>query len=461
MTDLTQATAFELSDLYQSGAVSPVTVAEQVLAKIERVNPVLNAFCFTDPDTTMSQSRASEQRWQQGQPLSALDGVPIAVKDSMLTKGWPTLYGSRAVDPDQPWLEDAPAVARLREAGAVFAGKTTMSEFGSSTHNSNSLLYGTVYNSWNTNYSPGGSSGGCAVAVASNLVPLAVGSDFGTSVSVPSAFCGVFGFKPTFGRIPRYPTDAFNYVSVGVFSRSVNDISTAMNIISNPDVRDVTALPFLDIDWTKNLDVSLDKLKVLYCKTINSEPCDPGILEKTNMVANWLQMQGAVVHTQDINLDNFVKIQGQIIKYERCHQWQNIPVDRRLLTGKALQKNAILAQSASEIVYWINQRHYVMSEIKKLMQTYDVILSPATVVSTSEDFLNNNGSQFSELVLSPFSLLYSNSQQPSMAVPVGLNANSMPESVMIAGAVYNDVRVLQVAQAIQKQFPMPSCPVIL
>ena len=146
MTDLTQAAATELSSLYQSGAVSPVTVAHQVLAKIERVNSVLNAFCFTDPDTTLKQAQASEQRWRQGQPLSELDGVPVAIKDSILTQGWPTRHASLTVDPDQSWTEDAPAVARLREAGAVFVGKTTMSEFGSSTDNSDSILYGPVHN---------------------------------------------------------------------------------------------------------------------------------------------------------------------------------------------------------------------------------------------------------------------------------------------------------------------------
>ena len=112
MTDFTQATAAELSSLYQAGAATPVTVAEQVLAKIERLNPILNAFCFTDPDTTIAQAQASAQRWRQGQPLSALDGVPVAVKDSILTKGWPTRHASHTVDLNQPRLEDAPAVAR-------------------------------------------------------------------------------------------------------------------------------------------------------------------------------------------------------------------------------------------------------------------------------------------------------------------------------------------------------------
>ena len=125
MTDYTLCTATELVDLYQKGSASPVTVAQQVLAKIERLNPVINAFCFTDPETTLKQAQASADRWQQNSPLSKLDGIPIGIKDLLLTQGWPTLKGSFDIDADQPWLTDDPYVAKLRSAGAVFLGKTS------------------------------------------------------------------------------------------------------------------------------------------------------------------------------------------------------------------------------------------------------------------------------------------------------------------------------------------------
>ena len=173
MTDFTKCTATELADLYRTGSASPVTVAEQVLAKIERLNPVLNAFCFTDPATTLAQAGASEHRWQQAQQLSNLDGVPVAIKDLLLTRGWPTLRGSLAIDPDQPWPEDAPVIAGLRASGAVLVGKTTTSEFGSKS-TTDSLLNGITRNPWNTKYSSGGSSGGSAVAVSAGIVPVAL-----------------------------------------------------------------------------------------------------------------------------------------------------------------------------------------------------------------------------------------------------------------------------------------------
>ena len=196
MTDLTQATATELSSLYQSGAVSPVTVTEQILAKIERLNPIINAFCFTDPDTTLAQAQASEQRWQQNTPLSKLDGIPIGIKDLLLTQGWPTLKGSFDINAGQPWLEDDPYVAKLRGAGAVFLGKTTTSEYGTRL-DGYSARHGFTRNPWNISKTAGGSSGGSASAVSAGLGPISIGSDQGGSISRPSAFCGVVGFKPT------------------------------------------------------------------------------------------------------------------------------------------------------------------------------------------------------------------------------------------------------------------------
>eukprot|EP01030_Chromulinospumella_sphaerica_P029598 gene29598-30045_t len=161
-TDLTQTPAHELLALYRSGQASPVEVTQAVLSRIERVNPQINAFCLVDEKAALTSARASEARWQahrqQGAPVGALDGVPTSIKDLILTQGWPTLRGSRTVDPNQPWDVDAPATARLREAGAVLLGKTTTPEFGCKGE-TNSPATGITRNPWNLNHTPGGSSG--------------------------------------------------------------------------------------------------------------------------------------------------------------------------------------------------------------------------------------------------------------------------------------------------------------
>ena len=167
-TDLTQLTATELLDLYRKRATSPVEATQAVLDRIDALNPTLNAFCLVDADSALASARESEARWQRGEPMGALDGVPTSIKDLLLTRGWPTRRGSFTVDPDQPWDVDAPATARLREAGAVFVGKTTTPEFGCKGE-TNSPMTGITRNPWDPSKTSGGSSGGTASAVAAGL----------------------------------------------------------------------------------------------------------------------------------------------------------------------------------------------------------------------------------------------------------------------------------------------------
>ena len=174
-TDLTQCPAHELLQMYRSGQTSPVEVTQAVLARIERLNPKINAFCLVDAPSALASARASEARWQAhrsaGTPVGALEGVPASIKDLILTRGWPTLRGSHTVDPQQAWEVDAPATARLREAGAVLLGKTTTPEFGCKAE-TNSPLTGLTRNPWRLDRTPGGSSGGSAAAVAAGMGPL-------------------------------------------------------------------------------------------------------------------------------------------------------------------------------------------------------------------------------------------------------------------------------------------------
>jgi aspartyl-tRNA(Asn)/glutamyl-tRNA(Gln) amidotransferase subunit A len=227
MQELCGFTAHQLLAMYRSGQVSPVDVTRAVLQRIEQFNGKLNAFCLVDAVHAMESAKASEQRWQahrqQGASIGALDGIPVSIKDLILTRGWPTLRGSRTVDPLQPWEVDAPVTARLRESGAVLLGKTTTPELGCKGE-TNSPLHGITRNPWNLSRTPGGSSGGAAAAVASGMGPVAVGTDGAGSVRIPAAFCGNVGIKPSFGRVPAYPLSPFGTVAhLGPHTMSVTD----------------------------------------------------------------------------------------------------------------------------------------------------------------------------------------------------------------------------------------------
>ena len=192
-------TASELLAAYRDRSLSPVEVLDAQLPGIEADE--FNAFSLIDAEGARAQARASEERWRGGAPLGALDGVPVAVKDAYLVRGWPTRRGSRAIDPAGPWEDDGSAVAALRRNGAVLPAQTTSPEFGWKGV-TDSPLYGITRNPRDPAMTPGGSSGGSAAAVAAGLVPLALGSDGAGSIRIPCGFTGLPGIKPTFGRVP-------------------------------------------------------------------------------------------------------------------------------------------------------------------------------------------------------------------------------------------------------------------
>ena len=233
--DIAFIPATRLLALYRGGQLSPVEVIEHTLRRLETYEGAINAFVLYDPETALAMARASEARWHKGEPQGLLDGVPVAVKDTLLTRGWPRLLGSRTIDPNQAWDEDAPVPGRLRTNGAVFFGKTTTPEFGWKGV-TDSPLSGVTRNPWNLERTPGGSSGGSAAAVLAGIGPLAIGTDAGGSIRIPAAFCGIVGHKPTFGRVAAYPPSAFGDVAhVGPMTRTVGDAALMLDAMKGPD----------------------------------------------------------------------------------------------------------------------------------------------------------------------------------------------------------------------------------
>src|SRR3954465_8780027 len=263
MSDLCSLSAVQLLEGYRTRAFSPVEVAAAVMKRIEERNPELNAFNLVST-AIPQQAKASEARWMSGQPRGLLDGVPVSIKDLLLTTGWPTLRGSKTVDPKGPGNDDAPAVARMREHGAVLLGKTTTPEFGWKGVTDGPLT-GITRNPWNPQKTPGGSSGGAVAAVAAGMGPLAVGTDGGGSIRIPCSFTGLFGIKPSFGRVPAWPLSPFGTVAhVGPITHSVVDAALMLNVLALPDARDWHALPYDARDWRSGLDQGVDDLRIAF-----------------------------------------------------------------------------------------------------------------------------------------------------------------------------------------------------
>ena len=237
-SDPADLSALQLRQLYRTRQLSPVETTRAVLARIARFDAGVNAFCLVDEERALAAARASEERWHKSAPCGLVDGVPATIKDLVLTRDWPTLRGSLAIARDQPWPDDAPATARLREHGAVLIGKTTTPEFGWKAVTDGPLT-GITRNPWNTAKTPGGSSGGAAVAAALGMGVLHVGTDGGGSIRIPAGFTGIFGLKPSFGRVPAWPASPFGTVAhLGPMTRTVADAALMLNVLALPDSRD-------------------------------------------------------------------------------------------------------------------------------------------------------------------------------------------------------------------------------
>ncbi len=463
MADLTQCTATQLLGLYRSGQASPVEATQAVLQRIARLNPLLNAFCLIDESAAMASAHHSEARWQahrrSGADVLPLDGVPLSIKDLILSQGWPTLRGSKTVNPDQPWEVDAPVTARLREAGAVLLGKTTTPEFGCKGE-TNSLLTGISRNPWNTDHTPGGSSGGASAAVSAGLGPLAMGTDGAGSVRIPAAFCGNVGLKPSFGRVPAYPLSPFGSVAhLGPHAMTVEDAALLMNTIALPDARDWTSLPFDGVDYVAGLKGGVKGLRVAYSPTLGyAKNIDPEIAAATAQAAKHLQDLGAVVEQVDpLNEDPLDITTG--LWFAGAYQvWRSLSPAQQAVTDPDFKAQAELgAQLDTNAIHALNQRRGVLgSHLRQFMQRFDLILTPSTAVTAFKALPAGHSPMDSQAMLgwTPFSYPFNLSQQPAISLPCGLSSHGLPMGVQLVGPMFGDALVLQAAQALQACYPM-------
>ena len=463
MTDLTQFTAIQLLGLYRSGEASPVEATQAVLQRIARLNPLLNAFCLIDEAAAMASARQSEARWQahrrSGAGVLSLDGVPMSIKDLILTKGWPTLRGSKTVNPDQPWEVDAPVTARLREAGAVLLGKTTTPEFGCKGE-TNSLLTGISRNPWNPARTPGGSSGGASAAVSAGLGPLAIGTDGAGSVRIPAAFCGNVGFKPSFGRVPAYPLSPFGSVAhLGPHAMTVEEVALLMNAIALPDARDWTSLPFDGVDYLAGLKGGVKGLRVAYSPTLGyAKNVDPEIAAATAQAAKHLQDLGAVVEQVDPLTEDPLDISTGLWFAGAYQVWQTLNPSQQALTDPDFKSQAELgAQLDANAIHALTQRRGVLgSHLRQFMQRFDLILTPSTAVTAFKALPAGHSVMNSAAMLgwTPFSYPFNLSQQPAISLPCGLTLDGLPMGVQLVGTMFGDAKLLQAAQALQACYPM-------
>ena len=457
---LAEFTATELLRAYRNGAASPVEATQAVLARIERLNPQLNAFCLVDADAALQQARASEARWQRGAPIGLLDGVPTSIKDLILTRGWPTLRGSRTVDPAQPWEIDAPAAARLREAGAVLLGKTTTPEFGCKGE-TNSPLTGITRNPWDLSRTPGGSSGGTAAAVAAGLGPLSVGTDGAGSVRIPAAFCGNFGLKPSFGRVPAWPLSPFGSVAhLGPHTMSVADAALMLNVLSQPDARDWTSLPPDARDYRVGLDDGVRGLRIAYSPTLGfAKNVHPEVAASVEQAVRALEALGAVVEAVDPGFDDPLDICTGLWFLGALTVWNGLTAAQQAVVDPDFRAEVALGQalSTNDVQQLHLRRGALGSQLRQFMQRYDLIATPAVAVPAFEARPAGHSPLNAEAMLgwTPFSYPFNLSQQPAASIPCGLTSGGLPIGLQLVGPMFGDALVLRACRAYESLRPIP------
>ena len=456
--DLAACSAVELLRLYRTKQASPVEAAQAVLARIRKLNPVLNAFCFIDEDAALAMARAAEARWHKGGPCGLLDGVPTSIKDLIVTRGWPTLRGSRTIDSKGPWLDDAPTVARLREHGAVLLGKTTTPEFGWKGVTDN-LLTGVTRNPWNIAKTPGGSSGGAAAAVASGLGPLAIGTDGGGSIRIPCAFTGLFGIKASYGRVPAWPLSPFGTIAhVGPLTRCVADAALMLNVLSLPDHRDWTALPYDARDYRIGLDDGVRGLRIAYSANLGYAQVHPEVAVAVAAALKTFEQMGARVEAVDPGFAN----------PRDCFDRHWFAGAAYLASGFTAEQNALLDPGLREIIaagQQITRHEYVDATIQRgalaltmqrFHERFDVLITPTLPIPAfnagQETPAPGPGKRWMDWT--PFCYPFNLTQQPAASIPCGFTNDGLPIGMQIVGARYADAMVLRAARAFESAHPI-------
>jgi aspartyl-tRNA(Asn)/glutamyl-tRNA(Gln) amidotransferase subunit A len=451
--------ALELTAAIRAKEVSPVEVAKAVLDRIDALNPRLNAFCLLAPDITLRDAREAEIAVVKGEPLGLLHGVPFSLKDVIFTKGLRTTGGSRLFAEAVP-EEDAIAAGRLRAAGGVLLGKTNTSEFGHKALTDNPL-FGPTRNPWNLDLTPGGSSGGAAAAVASALGPLAIGTDGGGSLRIPAAFCGVYGYKPSWGRVPQHPGfPGWEHVGVtGPITRTVRDAALVLDVIAGEDDRDRHSLPRERGSYVQACDDDIKGLHVAWTPDLGYATVDSAVQTVCENAAAEFEALGCHVEVVNPGWEDCEETFRTIVAAQFYAAWSDeLPAQEANLDPslvKFIRQGG--AVTAREYVLAMERVRAYWHEAQTFLARFDLLLTPTVSVppfpvgqSPPREIA---GQPISILGWMPFTFPFNLTGQPAASVPAGVTEDGLPVGLQIVGRRHADRAVLAASAAFEAACP--------
>ncbi len=456
--ELSFTPAYQLARLIKSRNLSPVELMEVTLNRIREISPKLNAYLTVLEEDAMAAARQAEEKVESGEPLGILHGLPISIKDLIPTKGIRTTMGSLVYKDLIPKSEGT-AMQRIREAGAIIVGKTNAAEIGTAIQTRNKLG-DDCRNPWNTEMTPGGSSGGAAAAMAAGISPLSLGSDGGGSVRIPSAFCGLFGMKPSYGRIPKDYADwgMSHTLSFGPLSWTVRDAAMMLNVMSGSDGLDYTCIRTNPPDFVKELDGTFHRLRIAWTPDMGYDvKVDPEIKAAVEAAANVFKELGHQV-TRDVPdtgmpFDTF----DATIATRNCiplgflldeHPDDIMPYNKlQFETGRSIS-GVELAKA------WVHVEK-IRWAYRDFFQKYDLLITPSTAIPAfpvgSKD--RSLGRGFFDWAFTPFTCVFNLTGSPAASVPCGFSSKGLPIGMQLVGPLEDDVTVMCAAAAFERARP--------
>jgi aspartyl-tRNA(Asn)/glutamyl-tRNA(Gln) amidotransferase subunit A len=463
-TDLCFTSAVELAALIRRRALSPVEITRAVLERIERLNPRLGAFVLVHAERALTEARAAEQAVMAGGSIGPLHGIPMSIKDNLWTAGERTTFGSRLLA-EFVAPEDAPSVAGLRAAGAIFLGRTNLPEFAwrGSTDNA---LFGESRNPWDLTRTPGGSTGGGAAAVAAGLGPLALGSDGAGSIRIPASFCGLVGLKPTFGRVPMYPAAGGNELVAHVcpLARTVRDVALMMNAIARHDRRDQFALPDDGTDYLTSCSEPLAvarsgaPVRVAWSADLGYAPVEPETRKIAEAAARAFSEIGLEVEKASPDLgDPSVILKALYGGAQAGAHAARSPEQKAQMDPELVQyAEASAGMSAVEYVRAVAARQALVDTLRRFFERYDLLLTPTLCLPAfplglvgPREVAGRAVTHLGWTLCYPFNY----SGQPAVSVPAGWTARGLPVGLQIVGRRLEDALVLRAAAAFEALRP--------
>ena len=472
---LTEKTIHELAAAYRSGETTPTAVAEAYLARITKVDREMGAYLTVTREQALEAAAAADARYRAGTPRSALDGVPVALKDVLCTRGVPTTCGSKILETFVPPY-DATVVERLRAAGAVLLGKTNMDEFamGSSTEHS---AFKPTRNPWDPTRVPGGSSGGSAAAVGGGLAAGALGTDTGGSVRQPAAFCGVVGLKPTYGRVSRYGLVAFasSLDQVGPFARDVHGAAALLQAIAGHDPRDATSVEVEVDDYAAALDGRAAGLRVGIPREYFAEGLDPGVARVVREAIEALRRLG--LRTEDVSLPTTdygiavyyviapAEASSNLARYDGVKYGLRVPGAKDLIAmssraraagfGAEVKRRIMLGTYALSAGYYEayygraqKVRTLVRRDFEAAFQRVDLLVAPTT---PSVAFKHGEKEDPLAMYLNDvFTVPTSLAGLPAVSVLCGFSSAGLPVGLQLIGRAFDEATLLRVAHAYEQ-----------